>query len=163
MDNFAIYLENGFITIRIYDNITRHRIFTYIPYTKSSKTIYAEFETLYDRMNKNMDQYSFTMIDEDNYITNLSYQKINDKNILSFISFYEDSNVLKSEQSAHSARIDVLKSEHSVRSLDRTKNDNVDNREYKNYSINDEDMIKIKNFLGELKSYLQIMLYVSFY
>ncbi len=131
MDNFAIYLENGFICVRIYENIAQHRIFPYKPYTNYSETIYQDFELLYNRMNHNMNQYSFTMIDQDNFLTNISYQKDgNNKKKLSFVSLDSEGEVLC---------------------------------ECNDYHLCDEYIVKMKNFLDDLKAYLRVVLNVSFF
>ena len=69
----TINTNNINLYIRIYDNIAKHRIFSYAPYTNYSETIYQEFDLLYNRMKHHMDQYTFTMIDEDTILFKTEY------------------------------------------------------------------------------------------
>lgn len=94
MSNFAIYLENNFICIRIYENITKHRIFLYAPNTNYAETIYVEFEMLYNRISITQKDYTFTMIDDDNFLTNISYKRMFDKNTISFVSLDNEGEIL---------------------------------------------------------------------
>ena len=93
MNDFAIYLENNFICIRIGENIVKHNICTYNAYTNYSDTEYLHFEILYEYMKKCTKEYNFIIMDRDQYVSNISYQYKDGNRQLSILSFNESGDI----------------------------------------------------------------------
>ncbi len=133
MSNFAIYLENNFICIRVDSKIAKHNILTYNPYTNYTDTEYIHFELLYDYMKKCTEkygrEYTFVIVDREQYVLNISYQYKDGKRELSIVSFDENGSI---------------------------------DCEVSNYIVTDEDLEKMKTFMDDLKAYMRVMMYISF-
>jgi hypothetical protein len=88
--NFAMYIENNYISIRVYDHILSYRIPFYEPGTNFRHTVYHSLELLYNQITITKKQSSFTLVDEDQFLTMILYKHENGADYLTLTGFTDE-------------------------------------------------------------------------